>query len=890
MARWNFLQSNFTAGEISPKLLGNVNLEKYRQGAETIENYIVMPQGGVTRRPGSFFIAETKDSSLYQDKKVRLIPWEFSETDAYVIEAGNGYFRFFKNGGRIEVAGTPVEITTPYTDAQLFDIDFSQAADVMYIVHGSHQIRKLSRLSDTSWTLTAVEFENGPYSLPYTTTPGTMTPSGTTGGITVTCSQPILSAAWNGIRLFLNGGQVRITSNISTTQSNATVLATLTGVGADADWLEDSFSSRRGWPAAITFFEQRLVLGGTTSEPNAIFASVSQAFEDFEQGSAADDAWSFTIASGKINAVQWLSSLRTLLIGTRGDEFRLTGSGGPVTPTNGDLRLQSSHGSVRVRPVSMYSANVFVQKAAKRIRQLQYSQDTDVYNANDLTALADHITGSGVVQIDYQQEPQNVLWAVRDDGVLAGMTISQEFGVSAWHRHLTRGNFESVAVIPSSDGTTDELWASVKRIKELDTPSLYSLFEFNETSGVLLTESVNERTGRYIEMGPAQSMTPFDKGVIGNGVNFHKRGHIEAETEAFPPAGDFSVAFFLKLNTAWNSSSVGTQYCIAYQDDDSRNDCRVNFNGVNVPGNPDTESGGASLRGRLLFRVWQVGFGYRTIQSDSQAWTANVWYFVGCTYSKTGGMRMYIAQMNDVTTVEQTDNYPGFNRDGTPYPRHLVLGSHAWTSDWGRAGQFLDGMMDHLRIYSASLTKDQMDYLFRSVKRYVERFTYDTLSDSSLKYEGVTAASVSGCGHLEGLNSDVFVDGGLQNRKVVSSSGVVTLDKPGKLVIIGLQYKSKIVPVRLEEYGPTGTSQGNPKSFSNLFVRLKDSMGMKINGKPLIFQTGAGPLDITPALFTGDKSILALGWSRDGKITIEQEDPLGSTVLAVFGTLEVNPN
>ena len=159
MARVHPFQTNFTAGELTPKLAGQVDFKKYNNGVEIMENMTVFTQGGASRRYGTRFVKEVKDSS----KITRLIPFEFNIEQSYVLEFGDQYIRFYKDNGQITSSGSAYEIATPFTESMLYEIQFTQSADVMYIVHETLKPRKLSRTGHTSWTLTEVEFQNGPY-------------------------------------------------------------------------------------------------------------------------------------------------------------------------------------------------------------------------------------------------------------------------------------------------------------------------------------------------------------------------------------------------------------------------------------------------------------------------------------------------------------------------------------------------------------------------------------------------------------------------------------------------------------------------------------------------------------------------------------------------------
>src|SRR5882762_6081185 len=190
MARVRVIQNAFNAGEWSPLLEGRSDLAKYHSSGKTIENAICAKFGGVSRRPGTHFVAEIKNSA----NKARLIPFIFSTVQAYVLEIGNLYMRFYRNNGRVEnPPGTPIELLNPdmpYGLADVFDIHYTQSADTMYLAHPSFAPRKLTRTSDIAWTCVPIDFQDGPY-LPEKTDL-TITPSAVTGvGITLTASAPV---------------------------------------------------------------------------------------------------------------------------------------------------------------------------------------------------------------------------------------------------------------------------------------------------------------------------------------------------------------------------------------------------------------------------------------------------------------------------------------------------------------------------------------------------------------------------------------------------------------------------------------------------------------------------------------------------------------------------
>ena len=472
MARVAAQLSNFTAGELSPRLDGRNDLAKYSAGCATVENMVIYPHGAAARRPGTTFIAEVKTSSA----KTRLISFEFSTTQTYILELGNQYMRFYRDNGQILSSGSPYEISTPYLTAELFDIKFAQSADVMYITHPNHATRKLSRTGHTSWTLTEVDFTNGPY-LDTNTSTTTITASAHTVGTgrTFTASANTFASTDVGRLIRFRDGHAKVTGFTDATVVTVEILVDTGSASASTDWNLGAFSDTTGHPSCVSFFEQRLVFAATLSQPQTVFFSKSGDYENMDAnigGTVADDdAIIYTIASNQVNAIRFMAAGRTLIIGTAGGEFTVSGGGDndAVTPTNILIKKQSNHGAANIDAVAVANATLFVQRAKRKLRELAYNFDVDGYIAPDLTILAEHVTDGGIVEMAYQEEPLAIIWCVRNDGELVALTYQREQEVVAWHRHVFGGAFgsgnavcESVAVIPTEDSEY-ELYMIIKR-------------------------------------------------------------------------------------------------------------------------------------------------------------------------------------------------------------------------------------------------------------------------------------------------------------------------------------------------------------------------------------------------------------------------------------------
>ena len=520
-------QTSFNAGELSPLLKGRPTLDKYRNGCETLENFIPQIQGPARKRPGTRFVAEVKDSA----DATRLIPFEYSTTQAYVLEFGDLYIRFYLDGGVVESSPVvPYEIVSPYTSAQVAALEYAQSADVIYITHPDHPPYKLARTSALSWTITAVTFAWPPFNDENVGTT-TLTASAVTGNITLTASASLFVSAdvgsyfkisevsaskynqWTtGVsyssgdivyylgNIYQSGttaaagsrppihtsgaesdgavtwtflhdgaGYAQVTAYTSATLVNATVIKRLpaTALTGSTRWAEGAWSARRGYPHAVTFYEDRLWFAGSTSKPQTLWASVSGDYENHKYGTNDDDALNYTINTQDMNTIEWLAPTKVLAIGTANGEFTLSATqiSDPVTPTNVKITPQTTFGSATdVKPLRVGSVILFLQRAGRKLREYAYQFDTDSFVAPNMNVLADHITESGVLELAYQQEPSQIVWAPRTDGVLTGMTYERTEDVVGWHRHTIGGGIvESAVTVPHWDGDQDVLWLIVRR-------------------------------------------------------------------------------------------------------------------------------------------------------------------------------------------------------------------------------------------------------------------------------------------------------------------------------------------------------------------------------------------------------------------------------------------
>ena len=485
-------KTSFTLGEISQRCMGRFEETKpiYRDGAAMLENWLIFQYGGAFYRPGTQYIY-----TAGQSNPVRLESFSYSILQAYILELGNQYMRFYANGGIVLNGGNPVQISTPYLQADLFALQIANKADVAYIAHSNYPPYKLIRTSATSFTISQVNFIRGPF-LDSNISATTITPSADTGiGITLTASTGIFQSGHIGALWRVKSGVVKITGFTSATivigdvqaEPNGTAGNLATGPGAVTDWAEGSFSAVRGYPSSVAFHENRLVFGGTVFQSQTIFGSVVGAYEDFAAGAAgASDAYQYTILSNSVLAIRWMKSTsQGLKLGTTGgcitaadaSAFGIT----PSAPPN--ISIGADYVSAYLQPENIGAYIYYLQGNKFQLRQLVYDFTINADKSEDMMLLSDHILrdGFGGVQMSRQQSPNDRIWIVRSDGQLAVLTRNVEQQVFGWSRLIPGsstggpGRYKSVSIIPT-DNNDDQVWVSVERVINGTTVQFIEMF------------------------------------------------------------------------------------------------------------------------------------------------------------------------------------------------------------------------------------------------------------------------------------------------------------------------------------------------------------------------------------------------------------------------------
>lgn len=518
-----YTQKSFTGGVLSPALYARNDLAKYAIGLKTLKNGFVKAEGCVCNRAGLELICEVKNS----DSKVRLIPFSFNTEQTYILELGNKYARFIKDGGQIiypegENQGLPVEISTEYLEDDLFNLKYAQNADVLTICNKNYSPTELSRKSHYDWSLTSIDFKPQifpPTSLNATWTGASEHPTtykyvvtavkantyeesnrseevsvtgelesywGTTEYITISF-EPVDDAVEYNVYREVNG----IFAYVGTTSTNT---FTDTKIEPDLTSTAPIFTNpfeKNNNPACVNYFQQRKVFACLKNSPQQLVASQTSTNNNFNISRPlnATDSINLTLSEREVNEIRHIIAMNDLVLLTSGGEWKINGSDGTFAASSSLVASpQSFYGCSNVIPVVSGNMILFVQSGGSVVRDLGYTYMSDSYDGEELSIFANHLfEGKQVVDMAYAKEPYRILWCVMSDGTVNALTYNKKQDVAGWHKHETKGFFESVAVVRE---------------------------EFEDVAYFVVRREINGKTKRFIERMATRIVSNTKDGIF----------------------------------------------------------------------------------------------------------------------------------------------------------------------------------------------------------------------------------------------------------------------------------------------------------------------------------------------------------------------------------------
>lgn len=965
MALVDTLKGSFTSGELSPIMSARTEVDRYKNGAILLENWLVMPQGGITRRPGTRYVATVK----YPTRLTLVKPFEPSTTDAYILEVGHEYIRFYHNGARLEAASVPIEVATPYQEADLRLLRTAQSNDVMIWVHPHYAPQRLSRLEadGSAWDFRPVPFYPMPTYEAGIEGPFTLTLGATTGtGVSVTSS----GAFWlvGDIDRVLSSGIGRgiIRTATSTTTATIDIIDAFSATTLPpGEWklerspvakLQVDKTGPVGGTVTVTLLQQQdaaanLVSNGDfgsgdlTSWVNLSLGefltgahdgggnndNLQDASEDFINAGVKPTQVVYNNTDGSTGAIATVST-RFLVIadpgmvgGTdndfdSGDVYAISGTGG-ASVIAGMALLTGGTAGVGWISQGVTTTPGVTYRVAFRVSEAQVSaQVGSVADTSDVEAEASYAIGdremifTATTTTSYLQFRNN-----QDAAARVGSITCRQQSVAGF-RATEVGQYVRVhggLVRLTGYGNGSQMTGQI--VKELSSDAVaaagaWSLEEDAWSDALGWPSAVVLYEGRLYFAGTAQFPQTVWGSVIDDLFNFTVGPNADdaLELALVDSGGNITLNRIRWLMPAENML-VGTthgEYRLIGSGDDPLSPATPPRNRIQSTFGSDTVQP-LKVGGSLLFAQRQ-GSKLREMSYDERTQTTYiardllitsdhllkrdrllelayqpeplpvVWgvrsdgQMVAMTYDQS---EQVVAPWRFVTqgSVESvaTIPHPTANAYQVWIACHRTIGGHVT-----RCLEYLDP--------EASMVLPEPVPMFNELTQEQESIAgWDGLTvDCARVYTGITTATLTGLGHLEGETVQLVGDGAVFPAQTVTG-GQVVLSQAVHTAFVGLGYtpRGRTMPVDVTVRGQTG--QGLRKRWANLRARVMTTACLVLQGETIPFRQPHMPQDQGPAPFTGDREVLALGYDKYGFISFHVDKPLPCTLIAVMGTVDL---
>jgi hypothetical protein len=840
------MQNSFTGGEFSPVMDARQDLEKYVTGVKTMKNFFVLPHGAATNRPGAYFRGETKDST----KKSRLIPFQFSEEQAYVIEFGHLYCRFFRNSGQVLVGGDPYEIVSPYAATDLASLKFTQSADVMYLVHSKYKPKLLSRTNDTAWSVTDFNYKEGPFA-PVNLTVTTITPSGVTGDITLTASSSTFSAAQVGalwkfehdIEAQIVSGQVSsgtTTSDALFFLEDASLTVAISGVWTGASIAVKISSDDSAYSTLAVYTANTSVTFEIPALRWCKVAITGVTAGECTVSLSKDSTVVTTIAgtpTGVSNSIKGLGQWTLTTHGIWTGKMYLEKSEDDGA-TWKKMRTYSSVGEYNVAASGTEDDGL----VRIRVRTFEWT--------------------SGTVNIDLQFEPFTVVGIARitavTDATHANATVLKELGSAtatdvwnegAWseHRGWPAANvfYQNRLFFGNTVKEPQTLWGS-KTGDYINFSISFPVVDDDAVSAPLVSEQVNA----------IRSLKALDK-ILGLTVGGHWKIGPGGDSSALTPTSITAVQQGYYGASSLDPLIIGNRILYTQKKGSIVRDIGYDFSSDSYMGNDLTLFAEHLFRNRRI-----IEWAYQQEPNGIIWGVCDDGALLGFTYLKEQNVWGWHRHETD-GLFESVCTIPGEDRDEV----------------WFIVNRAINGVTKRYveQMAARMVTTDPADQYF---------------VDCGLSYVGEPVATFSGLEHLEGKTVSILADGNVHPTQVVTD-GTITLTSAASKVHVGLGYTCDLETLNVDFPAKDGTIQTRNKRITKATLRVENTRGAFIGSsfdKMYELKMRSNENWDTPiALYSGDKDMqFNTGSNKTGHVCVRMTDPLPITILAIVAEVTLD--
>ena len=904
MSAVQHIQSSFAEGVISPRLEGQVEIPSYKTSVKTLENFVVLPQGSIGRRPGTYFAlnaaSDTADGS-------RLVPFYYGQGQSYILEFYNNAIRVFSNEGRLlkHDDTNPTDVVTTYTTAQIPNLKFTQSADVLYIVHPNHPPRTLSRTidassgsrysDDTLWTLADISFQDGPYDeinddenkkLTVTRMTTGETPVDdyddvVVGGVGV---DTVLNAFVNSSHGLQAGMKVFFTGTVGNLENSGGTTLSLGSTSAPYFVVN---------PTATTF-QVATASGGTPVETQLTSGSV------FTGALSVTKQIMQKNLSKKVTVTASGTDYAPFVAGDVGRLIRIN----PLAGTEKDSRGGIRWGYIKITDyvsttvVKGYAQNDIVLNAATIEHRMSVFNSTDGY-PETVQIYQQRLCFGGTTKYP------STVWLSKS-GDFYNFAESELVGAST-------GNFDPTGALILGEQILDDnamtftidsdtvdkvTWmAEGKKLAIGTSGGVFNLYgsendltvtPFNFT--ILKDSAYPSTTAEPVQIGEILCYVQQNKRKI---REFKFEGEAEefaaldltlrAENITYP--GIEQVVYQEQPNSLiWGRLSNGKLICLTYNAP-----LQIYAWSTHTIGGSHT-SNFTTTHGSNLFN----STGHGLSDTDPITFTTTDTLPAGITSGQTYYVRDATADTFKISSTSGGDVL-SITSDGT--------GTHTWVSYGNHAKVESMAVIPHnnrtqlwmiVKRTIGGSTKRHIEFL---EKFYDEQETAQINAhfvDSGLKkYNSSTYTAVSGLDHLEGQSLLVYGDGAVQPNQTVSS-GAVTLASSVNTATLGLPYVSEVLTLPMMSGPGGGTFAIGKKRMIRVTARLFESIGMKFameNGtyEEVIFREPDDVMGVKVPLFTGDKEMAPISRSFESQgVSLKCDQPFPLTLLLLAMEYEVN--
>lgn len=828
---------SFNGGELSPWTDPRLDLEKYRSGCRTLRNFKPNVYGGAFRRQGTLYMG----AEVVAGKKMRLQKFEFSVTTTLILEFGHLYLRFWTTGddaARVMLDAAIYQIVSPWSESELFELQFAQQNDTVYVTHPNHRPRVLRRQANNNWSLSPLSDE-WPALLEENITLITLEVTGGSAPVTYPAwvAKTLLNPYAVGTRVSYGGKQYRcIHSDTSlsfltkppgtfsnwTTYWSKLEMAETFGIGQTVtmEASEDLFQSGHvgsTWLLKYRREEPYVSIpltgsAGDLSDPLFVLGDWSANVVVNSGGSWEVKA----VIERSFDLVTW-EVIRSITSSGVVSDIK---SGTELDPCYLRLKITSADGS---RPTSA----TFVLEASDSYHYgLLYV--TAYVSAQELTTrvVFPPVAGETVhwqepAWSDYRGFPAAVVF--HENRLLFGGSRARP--QTCWasiiddyeNFRVSADDDGGLAFTLASDAANGIQWLCSQDSLIIGTTGSEWVIGTRDTQSALTPSSIAAKRSTTYGSAPIQAQ------VVSEAVIFIQRSARKVREFVYTFEEDGYTAPDLTLL----SEHIPDRGIVE----------------IAVQKNPETILWAITTDGQLVGVVYERG--------------QNV---AGWFRLDTGDGDLFESITSVSSNGEEDEIWVTVNRE-----------------------------VEGVRI--RYIERFQPDIIRKLKDNDQANLCY---VDSAIIVTGDAMTMVSGLDHLEGREVSVLSNGAPEGNKTVVD-GSITLSFPAETAIVGLPYESTLEPTFLETNDPSSVSKYGMKKVANVIMEVWQTLGGTLSASPGIptrieFREPSDYMDQAVPLFTGVFETISLesSSSRQASLIFTQDQPLPANILSLHIKYDLN--